>query len=476
MVHLLFIALALLISSPNPMTKTNKHAAGSAAPSLHRRSARISASKSKATNDHTDEETHPPKKVKLSTVAKPTSSKAPSLTIQQKKSKSDEANNTMMMMPPLLNLGKLVRGTVVKRPSATIRSPYVADVSLFKGGKKKKSVSSSETETVLAHAPSLDVGGMCVAGSEVYMTKRNPGGKTSHAIELVRGDPLLPSTSIASDNKNKSAKQGVLVGAHPRLGELIAEEVLKRGLLADALPLQKDGFKLGPVNDFESKKKSSPKKQSAKKQKPDDGIESSKQAKPEAAAAATESTNDSYSTPKINLQQQVTLGDSRVDFQMTITHPHSNTSHQIIFEVKNVVCADYKAGTEPVPMGPGHCVVVAPPTKNDNGQDDEYKRSALFPWGKTRGQKFEGKSVVSERACKHLRNLQSLRSKDVTTVVLFVVNRSDCDSVRACHEKCPVFAEVLADVVKGGVKALAVRVSWTEDGECLFDGVVPVVV
>lgn len=50
-------------------------------------------------------------------------------------------------MPPLLNLGKLMRGTLVKRPSSTVRSPYVADVSLNK-------------ETVLAHAPALDVGGM----------------------------------------------------------------------------------------------------------------------------------------------------------------------------------------------------------------------------------------------------------------------------------------------------------------------------
>jgi hypothetical protein len=66
-------------------------------------------------------------------------------------------------MPPLLDLGKLVRGTLVKRPSASIRSPYVADVSL-------QTAKKADGNLVLAHAPALDVGGMCVPGSEVYLS------------------------------------------------------------------------------------------------------------------------------------------------------------------------------------------------------------------------------------------------------------------------------------------------------------------
>ena len=143
--------------------------------------------------------------------------------------------------------------------------------------------------------------------------------------------------------------------------------------------------------------------------------------------------------------------------------------------MKNVVCADFESGTEPTPSGPGDCVVVAPPITGTSINDTRgYQRSALFPWGRTRGQKFDGRPVVSERACKHLRNLQSLVDDDVTPVVLFIVNRSDCESVRACHEKCPVFAEILEDVVGSGVKALAIRVRWTEDGKCFFDGIIPV--
>ena len=156
---------------------------------------------------------------------------------------------------------------------------------------------------------------MCIPGSEVYLSKRDGSGTTSHSIELVRGAPLT----------NKASDKGVLVGAHPRLGELVAQEVLKRGLLKDELKL-KDGWKLGAVDN------------------------------------------------NISMKQQVTLGD-------------------------------------------------------------------------------------------------------VTTVVVFIVNRSDCESIRACGERCPVFRDVLKEaVMSSGVKAVGVRVLWQDDGCCHFDGFVPVVV
>ncbi|KAL7492537.1 hypothetical protein ACHAWT_001608 [Skeletonema menzelii] len=326
----------------------------------------------------------------------------------KKQKKGDSASSKSTATMPLLDLGKLVRGTVIKRPSASIRSPYVADVSLFQKGKK---ASGSDNAYVLAHAPALDVGGMCVSGSEVYLSERPAGGKTSHAIELVRGAPLT----------NNSSDKGVLVGAHPRLGELIAQEVLKRGLLKDEIIL-KDGWEMGAVDD-----------------------------------------------DKISMKQQVTIGDSRVDFQLTLSDKQA--SHKVIVEVKNVVCADYKAGTEPGIRNDNHCVVVAPTAS----VEEEYQRSALFPWGRL-GQKYDGKPVVSERAIKHLLNLRDLQNEDedVTTIVMFVVNRNDCESMRACGERCPVFHDVLKEVVQAGVKAVGVRVRWEDDGRCFFDGFLPV--
>lgn len=379
--------------------------------------------------------------------------------------------SSVSMQPLLLDLGKLLRGTLVKRPSAVIKSPYVADVSLLDAGGKITTVKaeSSTTTTLLAHAPALDVGGMCVVGSEIYLSERSGEGKTSHSIELVRGAPL---GSVGSTNE----EGGVLVGAHPRLGELIAEEVLKLGLLREALPL-KCGFRLGPVNDFKtSKKKDTANKNEVPKKDDFTGDQ------PQNITTAHDTIiSNASSEQKVSLSQQVTLGDSRVDFQITLTqHDLKNSSisisHRVVFEVKNVVCADYESGTEPIPSGPGDCVIVAPASNGTSSNDRKgYQRSALFPWGRIRGQKFEGRSVVSERACKHLRNLQSLLDEDdVTPVVLFIVNRSDCESARACREKCPVFAEILEDVVRSGVKALAVRVRWTDEGKCFFDGIIPV--
>ena len=70
-------------------------------------------------------------------------------------------------------------------------------------------------------------------------------------------------------------------------------------------------------------------------------------------------------------------------------------------------------------------------------------------------QEFEGQKVVSTRAIKHIRNLVDMRSEEVRPIVLFVVNRSDCERVRACGEACPVFAKELAKASKKGVLVVA---------------------
>ncbi|KAL7520050.1 hypothetical protein ACHAWX_004802 [Stephanocyclus meneghinianus] len=360
--------------------------------------------------------------------------------------KSHPSNHTINTTPLLFHLGTLTRGTLTKRPSTQIKSPYVADVSILPTTDRHKPA------IVQAHAPALDVGGMCVPGSEVCMSSRPPGGKTSHAIELVRSD----APTIKND------ESGVWVGAHPRLGEMIAREVLRRGLLRDALPLRDGLMKLGPVNQFI------------------DGITQGQTEERGTYDNISNGRADSETQSeklRISLKEQVTLGDSRVDFQITIHDPITNKSHRVIFEVKNVVCADYEKGTEPIKSGPNHCVIVAPPSEENAGANTSYQRTALFPWAKSRSQTFEGKKVCSSRALKHLRNLQFLADggMEVTPVVLFVVNRSDCESIRACHEACPVFKEVLEEVTRNGaVKALGVRVRWTEEGGCHFDGVVPV--
>ncbi len=416
-------------------------------------------------------------------------------------SKKQNNNNSNEALPsssdPLIDLGILVKGILVKRPSAKVRSPYVADVRILSSNEKTTDDATSKTNNnddveveeeliVQAHSPALDVGGLCSVGATVYMSKRPPGGKTSHSIELLEA----PGPKSNNCNDVKDDDDVVLVGCHPSLGEKLAEEVLKRGLLQDSL-----GFGVADLVQAESKgsSKTKKKKNSTKKKKKNDEDEEGEDVEENEekdVSAIIENTTKLY--------KQRTYGDSRIDFELVeAPTTESNSSDQTItrnlralIEVKNVVCSDYSAKHAPVKTGPNHCVIIAPETIQQKGNskkdyaEQEYQRSGIFPWGRV-GQTFEGKKVVSERAIKHLRNLATLNNVEggidvekgsCQTVVLFVLNRSDCVRMRACHEACYVFANELKAVHDKGTKVLCFRTRWTKDGKAYFDGMVPVTV
>ena len=405
-------ASAAAFSSPYTYQYPSPHFATAMAPSAttsRRRTPRLQSSEQ-------------PTKRKHSTS---TSVSAKSSVVAAAASSADEAAS------PLLDLGTLVEGVLIKRPSATIRSPYVADCQLAD--------SEPDAPFALAHAPALDVGGLCAPNSTVLMKERPPGGKTSHSIELV----------IAA-GPNGDDDEDVLVGAHPQLGEKLAEEVLRRGLLSD-----ETGFEAATEtlpSSPKKKKKKAAAKSSPKKGKADDGDDVEKLA------------------PGTYLKKQVTYGDSRVDFELTVVEEGACSTTKALIEVKNIVCSDYFGGNAPEKKNDNHCVIISP-----EETEAKYKRTAIFPWGRL-GQEFEGRKVVSERAIKHIRNLVDVgkRFATVQPIICFVVNRSDCESVRACHEQCPVFAEELTKAKKNGVKIVAFRVKWSKDGKAYFDGVLPV--
>ena len=94
---------------------------------------------------------------------------------------------------PILDFGPLHRAVIVCRPSASIKSPYVADIIVLSDGEEppKLDVTSttvlsrggrrtldlartdlrrSETKTHVAHVPGLDCVGMLTPGAIVYCT------------------------------------------------------------------------------------------------------------------------------------------------------------------------------------------------------------------------------------------------------------------------------------------------------------------
>ena len=101
---------------------------------------------------------------------------------------------------PLFTLQTLFKATVIKRPSAICKSPYVADVQLIVNGVEV---------FALAHASALGCNGLCDKGAIVLLSKMEKKTKTSvceYRIELAE------------------TKEKTIVGINPKLAEKIVEE------------------------------------------------------------------------------------------------------------------------------------------------------------------------------------------------------------------------------------------------------------
>jgi len=113
---------------------------------------------------------------------------------------SEHTNNATM----IYQIEDPHQGTVIKRPSAYCKSPYVADVKI-------------DENDIMGHTPSLGCCGLADKGADVIMSKLSSGKtKTSHRIEL----------SIQYE-KGKE----IVVGINPRLGESIAEKALRNSCI-----------------------------------------------------------------------------------------------------------------------------------------------------------------------------------------------------------------------------------------------------
>ena len=61
---------------------------------------------------------------------------------------------------------------------------------------------------------------------------------------------------------------------------------------------------------------------------------------------------------------------------------------------------------------------------------------------------------VAARSLKHLRELEAMVAQGDRAVVLFVVQRTDCDAFSACHDLDPAFARGLNEAADAGVEVL----------------------
>ena len=293
----------------------------------------------------------------------------------------------------LFGLGEnLVRATVLRRPSARNKSPYVGDVTLPCG------------RVAIAHMPSLDLGGKCVAGAECLLRTQ---------IDKATGLPLGPDATgkygtpkceyimqLVRCVEPENGPGGCWVGAHPSLGEKAAI-----ALFADSQGLVEE-VGGGPIEKIE---------------------------KEVTGVAGT---------------------DMRCDFLLT----HADGKKTVV-EVKTVVDTDYDPSLSPDKMFLGRSV--------------PYERAAIFPWGRSAQEGPDGEKVVSARAIKHVRELTAIAKGEKTldggerlsACVLFIVVRRDATVFRPNREACPSFARYLTEAAAAGVKVVARRVVWDEEGE-----------
>ena len=62
---------------------------------------------------------------------------------------------------------------------------------------------------------------------------------------------------------------------------------------------------------------------------------------------------------------------------------------------------------------------------------------------------------VAARSLKHLRELTAMVEAGERAVMLFVIQRTDCDAFSACHDLDPAYAKGLTEAARAGVEVLA---------------------
>lgn len=112
----------------------------------------------------------------------------------------------------LYELKDLIQGSVIKRPSKHIKTPYVADV-----------LPINIPEEILAHTASLGCCGLADIGASILMApmpipkNKNTKQKCQYRVYL----------SIFKEGNNE-----IIIGIHPKLAEDLTENALKLGFLS----------------------------------------------------------------------------------------------------------------------------------------------------------------------------------------------------------------------------------------------------
>jgi len=343
-------------------------------------------------------------------------------TTKRKRGTSTKATPAKSDAMPLLDLGPLEEGVLVRRPSERNGSAYVGDVRLTSGPRAGC--------VAVTHVPNMDSGGKCRPGTRV-LCRRRPGV----GPDTVGGKFNMPKCElicqlIRCDEPENESLGGCWVSAHPSIGEKLVEALLRRGAFDTRLHM--------PVVELET---------------------------------------------QVSKMRKVTTSESggyRPDFRGI----HADGSATLI-ETKQVVDTDYNLSTAHAAANeqPGHPVYARNTTTPPMG---DYERAGIFPWGKRNQKGPDDELVVSARAIEHVRELAEIAggegrklssSGDIHAAVVLMAGRYDVSSIRPNGKACPSFAVHLSRAESAGVKILGHKVRWGEgkdQGKAFDGGEVPI--
>ena len=263
----------------------------------------------------------------------------------------------------LVNGGKLI-----KRPSKSVKSPYMADIFI------------NETET-LAHCPALGVSGLLNDESEFYCSYNgDEKRKSNYTIELV----YLPSTKDTF----------TLTNTNPNFGNKIFDSIIQNNII--------EKYKNFKVYKKEKKYK-----------------------------------------------------DSRFDFYI-----EKEDGRKEYIEIKSVLLCDFEKNDS-------HNFVKKPEISTLTN----YRKAAIFPDGFRKNKNVP----ISERAIKHLETLEDCKKNNYDASLYFIVQRDDCDYFKP-SEIDTFYYEALKKAIDNNVYVRAISVSWKNDGSCIFNKFIPVVI
>lgn len=115
----------------------------------------------------------------------------------------------------LIQIDNLIEGTIVKRPSKIIKSPYVADI---------LPSSVENPQEILGHTASLGCCGLADTGAIILMAKINKISKIEKQKCTYR--------VYLSIFRDKERNQETIIGMHPKLAEDLVEKSLRGNYLS----------------------------------------------------------------------------------------------------------------------------------------------------------------------------------------------------------------------------------------------------